>query len=223
MGGRKPLELTGQRFNRLTVISKAENRNGFTYWNCICDCGNIKTVKGVSLTKGYTKSCGCYSRELTAKRNKDNADGKFRDERLYRIFYGMMTRCYNPNESEYLRYGGRGISVCKEWRNNFFAFQEWALNNGYNETLTIDRINNDGDYEPNNCHWATMKQQSNNRRSNLQLTFNGETKSASEWSEIVGLNRSVIYGRIKHNWSVKDALTTPLMEQYSRKKNECIS
>lgn len=209
MGGRKQLELIGKRFGRLLVISQAENFHGSTYWNCICDCGNEKVVKGVRLTRGITKSCGCYNKDLVIQRNKNNADGKFRDERLYRIYYGMRTRCYNEDDVGYEIYGARGINVCDEWLNDFFTFQQWAFENGYRDDLTIDRINNDGNYEPSNCRWADIKTQCNNRRTTKFIEYKGIRKSISEWSATTGIRRGTIYSRLKKGWSVEDAITIP--------------
>lgn len=166
-------DLKGQKFGRLTVLEFAERRNGHTYWLCRCSCGKEITVAGISLTKKKhsTVSCGCYNREKTIQLNKERAmhhcDGF--NSRLYRIWSGMKTRCNNKSHKDYKRYGARGISVCDKWTNNFNAFKEWALSNGYKENLTLDRLNNDGNYEPSNCRWATYKEQANNRRKGVIL------------------------------------------------------
>lgn len=208
--GRKPLELTGQRFGRLTVLDFAYNDNGNTYWECLCDCGNRAIVRGVRLKNGRTRSCGCIAKEIVTKRNKERASGLPRDKRLYRIYHGMKTRCYNSNEAGYMRYGGRGITMCREWKDDFQSFQEWAFRSGYNSQLTIDRIDNDGDYSPSNCRWASIKQQGNNRRSNILLIYNGEQKTVSEWSDVLGIKRNTIYQRLRNGWSAEDALSIPI-------------
>lgn len=208
--GRKPLELSGKRFGRLTVLGYSHNYNGFTYWNCLCDCGNETVVRGVRLTHGKTKSCGCLLSAITAAQNRERADGHYRDERLYRIYYGIKTRCYNSKEAGYERYGGRGISMCDEWKDDFLKFQEWALSAGYRPDLTIDRVDNDGDYSPENCRWANVKQQSNNRRSNVMLNYGGTQRTVAEWSEIVGIGKNTIYQRLRDGWSAEDALSIPV-------------
>lgn len=155
-------KLYGQRFGRLTAIEPvgyaASKR---IKWLCRCDCGNETEVASDKLISGHTRSCGCIISDLLTARNK--ASIKPRNERLYRIYYGMMSRCFNVKCDAYRRYGARGITVCPEWKGHFYDFEKWALSHGYDNSLTIDRIDNDGNYEPDNCRWTTMKVQSNNR------------------------------------------------------------
>ncbi len=142
-------------------------------------------------------------KELTSKRTKIH--GK-RHTKLYYVWRGIKTRCYNKHSKKYDVYGWRGIAVCDEWRNDFMNFYDWAINNGYKDGLTIDRIDVDGNYEPSNCRWATQKQQQRNRRNNRKVTINGETHCLTEWCEILGINNKTVYSRISRNWSIERAL-----------------
>lgn len=189
--GSTKINIVGQRFGRLTVVSETEDRstNGELKYLCKCDCGDTKVIVGTSLRGGKTRSCGCLSAEAISKRAKTHGKSK---TRLFNIWVGMHDRCYNPNRKEYDDYGGRGIQVCDEWKDNFQAFYDWSMENGYSDNLSIDRQDNDGNYEPSNCRWTTRKVQSDNTRLTVHITVNGETKNIGEWAETVGVARSTI-------------------------------
>ena len=212
-------DLTGKRFGRLTVISRAENKGKHLMWNCICDCGNTKTARGETLKSGETKSCGCLLSESTRNRMKTHGFGF--ENRLYRIWSNMKGRCYSKTSSVYNIYGARGITVCDEWKNDFLAFRKWALANGYDENAkrmdcTLDRINVDGNYCPENCRWVDIKTQANNRRTNVFITYNEETHTISEWAEITGIKPFTLASRKRKGWSDKDCIEIP---PYGRPKS----
>lgn len=208
-------DLTGRRFGYLTVIERgkpARRHNGRfdSTFVCQCKCGNTITVKGITLKNGNTTSCGCKRRESVGAIKRTHGQSK---TRLYRIWNKMKQRCYNPNMDDYNDYGARGITVCDEWINDYMAFSRWAYENGYNDTLTLDRVDVNGIYCPDNCRWATRKEQANNKRVTRYLTFNGVTKSVSEWSDMVGIHSKTILKRINLGWTTERALTTPVKPQ----------
>lgn len=203
----KFIDLTGQRFGRLTVICRADIKSKEIKWICKCDCGNEHITKGIYLRTGETKSCGCIAKEAIIKRNYKH--GK-RHTRLYSIWRDMIRRCESKTRYAHEHYYDKGIRLCDEWRNDFNSFYDWALNNGYTDELTIDRIDVNGNYEPNNCRWVTMKVQCNNRSNNRRISYNGAIHTLSEWEDITGIKSSTIRERIyKYGWSIEDALTLP--------------
>lgn len=199
-------DLTGQRFGRLTVIGLKETDTRKTYWVCQCDCGNVKEARSDSLLAGSIRSCGCMKREQD-KKNLVNpsmikaAEAGFKrgNTRLYTIWQNMRGRCNNINDPRYHRYGGRGIKVCTDWDNDFIAFHTWAINNGYAEGLTLDRIDNDGNYSPENCRWATQKQQARNRATNINITIGNSTRTLTEWCEIFNVDYKNVLQRYNRN------------------------
>jgi hypothetical protein len=199
-------DLNGQRFGRLLVIERSETINKRTRWKCQCDCGNQKIVEAGNLKNGNISSCGCLRRETTIKR-KTIHGGK--GTRLYHIWNHMRQRCVNPNNRQFIDYGGRGIAICSEW-NEFENFRNWAINNGYEDNLTIDRKNNDGNYEPNNCRWANDKQQANNKRNNHFVEYQGQRKTIAEWADICKLKPPTLLRRLSNKWSIEKALSTPV-------------
>lgn len=205
----KCIDLTGQRFGRLVVANRAENYvtpNGakFSRWNCVCDCGRTVPVVSGDLRSGKTKSCGCYHDECCSKRRyKHGKSGS----NLNWIWRSMKARCYNHKNKDYKNYGGRGIEVCDSWKRDFSSFMEWSVSNGYREGLSIDRIDGDKNYCPENCRWTTAKAQANNTRANRKISFGGETHTVSEWSEISGINYRTLVQRLNSGWSAERALT----------------
>ena len=205
----KQLNLTGKRFGKLVVIKTAgKTKNGAYLWQCKCDCGNEIIANVGNLKNGHTKSCGC----LRVDRCKTNfTKHGLEHTRLYGIWSDMRLRCYDEKNIAYHRYGGRGITICDEWKNDVKAFYDWAAANGYKDSLTIDRIDNDGNYCPENCRWATVKEQASNRRSNILVTHNGKTQTMKEWAHEVGTPYKVVWARMqKLGWSAERALTEPV-------------
>lgn len=202
------LDLTGQRFGRLVVIERCgTSKEGQKIYRCKCDCGNEKEITSGNLRHGHTQSCGCINREITAKRNRDSAKHGGCGTRIYRIWYDMRRRCSYDKSINWHLYGGRGIGVCGEWEASFEAFRDWALANGYDDSLTLDRIDNDGDYCPDNCRWATKDEQNANKRTCVYVTIDGVTKTVTEWCKETGVNRMVAYKRIKNGWEPQRAVT----------------
>lgn len=182
----KFIDLTGERFGMLTVMERTENRGTTTMWLCQCDCGNSSVVSSQNIRLGRTKSCGC---QLVKHGQKGT--------RLYNIWGGMKSRCYRKSHKWYERYGGRGITICEEWLHNFQAFYDWAIKNGYEEGLSIDRIDNDKNYEPSNCKWSNQTDQIRNRSIAISVNINGIEKSLEELAEETGIPYMALYKRHK--------------------------
>ena len=194
-GSANRLKLDGKRFGRLSVIEFASTTSyGKTMWKCRCDCGCEKIVAGSHLTSGAVQSCGCLGKE---KRALSSTTHGGRNSNLYGVWAGMKSRCSNPNNEHYKNYGGRGIAVCAEWESDFQSFSTWALANGYSVGLTIERINNDGNYCPENCRWANRVEQIRNRRTTLHIEISGDTKTLKEWAEESDIPYTTLWSRYK--------------------------
>jgi len=198
----KIIDLTGQRFGRLTAIKRAENdATGRAQWLCQCECGGGKTVKADLLRRGSTTSCGCAAREQRTKaaRSQRHAFSKASMPREYASWWAMLARCNNPDHRGYHCYGGRGVRVCDRWANSFRAFVEDMGRRPVGHSL--DRIDQDGHYTPDNCRWATRKEQANNRRNNRLITAHGKTMTIAQWAEATGLKYWVIRHRLDRGMS----------------------
>ena len=193
-------DITGKRFGQLVAVKfSRKNKYGQSLWLCHCDCGKDVEVLLSNLTTGKTKTCKKFIK----------IEHGLSKSRLHRIWSAMKDRCSNPKNMGYKNYTARGISVCDEWKNSFIAFKEWALANGYKDNLTIDRIDNNGNYEPSNCRWATRNQQARNTSRTLKISFNGKTQCAVDWAKEVGISAETIRDRIQRmKWSVEKTLTT---------------
>lgn len=210
------IDLTGERFGRLVVLERAESRGPKgrrkTWWNCKCDCGNEVEVPTARLRNGQTKSCGCLHKDLL--REKLTIHGGSKD-RLFTVWCDMRRRCEKPYDKNFNHYGGRGITVCAEWH-SYENFREWAHLNGYDESAkygkcTLDRINPNGDYEPGNCRWVSLKVQNNNRRNNRLIEYKGQTKTLKQWAEETGVGKAALESRLdRYGWSVERAIETPV-------------
>lgn len=202
----RKLDLTSQRFGRLKVI-RADDTKSCSAWVCECDCGEYTTVATSNLTSKHTQSCGCL--RVDAVRKLSTKHGMKRTS-LYNVWSLMRRRCSNTKDKHYADYGGRGITVCSEWDTSFQAFYNWAMSTGYTAGLSIDRIDNNGNYEPKNCRWATMKQQCNNRRSSRYYKYNGGLYTLSELSDMSGVSYDKLKQRINRlKWPVSRAVETP--------------
>ena len=203
----KPLK-TGEGFGKLTVVSLDNTRKG-PYYICKCKCGKEKSIYKYDLIYGKSKSCGCVTRAKASERCKQrNYKHGLGRTRLCHIWADMKRRCYDIKSKDYKDYGNRGIIICEEWLKDFVSFYNWAMANGYNDNLTIDRIDVDGNYEPANCRWVTITEQARNRRNNYFITYKGETKCLSEWSRGFGIGCGTLKYRLTRGWSVDKVFTT---------------
>lgn len=179
----------------LTVIGIDPDKKGRTYWVCQCDCGNVKSVRSDSLQDGMIRSCGCLKRQQDKINLTANHTHKMSSTRIYSVWANIKHRCNNPHDTRYYRYGGRGIKMCEEWEKSFVSFFKWAMANGYKDDLSIDRIDNDKGYFPENCRWSTAKEQSNNRSTNVKIKIGNAVKTVTEWCEIFELDLNTVLAR----------------------------
>jgi len=212
------IDLTGQRFGRLVVVGRADppvGKWGSAIWHCRCDCGRETDVSGHSLRQGHTGSCGCLQKERVVAAHITHGKS---GSRLYATWRAMLQRCEKQYDKSYDDYGGRGITVCEEWH-DFANFMQWAERTGYHEGLSIDRIDVNEGYNPVNCRWATMHEQSRNKRNNVNIVYHGVTRCLSDWAATLGINVGVLWMRIfGYGWDVERAFTTPVRKQYSHHK-----
>lgn len=203
----KIIDMENKKFNHLTVIRKShQDKRGEWFWICKCDCGNETIASGYKIRSGHTKSCGCVQEEHR-KEGFHKRHG-MTDTKLYIIWENMRRRCYYSKNNMYKNYGGRGIRVCDEWKDDFEPFMKWAQENGYKEGLSIERIDVNGNYEPSNCKWITPKEQYLNRTDSHLITAFGKTQTIKEWADESGLNYDTIERRInQYGWTAEEAVT----------------
>lgn len=194
----------GNKYNRLTILDTLDV-NGIAAYKCLCDCGVIKNIGASQVKYGHSKSCGCYQKEVVSARHKVHG---YSDTREGNIYLGMIQRCYDPKVKSYHRYGGRGITVCDRWRESVINFVA-DMGNAPDSKHSLDRINNDGNYEPSNCRWATMKEQHRNKRNNRFLTHAGETLVIQDWAIRIGIDHTTLVNRLQRGWTVEKSVTTP--------------
>lgn len=211
------VNISGQTFGRLVVTDTYRlNKRKKAMWLCVCKCGIEKYVSSLSLRQGTTVSCGCFHKEVMKSTSKWNG---LRDHPLYSVRRSLLNRCKLITDPSYHRYGGRGIGVCDQWKKDFKSFYDWAMANGWQEGLDIDRKDNNGNYEPGNCRFVTRKVNANNRECSTFLTIGGTQYSMDQLETIYGIPSSRIVHRIKHNkWSVEKALVTPVAKRPEFKK-----
>lgn len=209
--------IEGQKYGKLTIIKEVSPIGSKRRILCKCDCGNIKEYSMDRVIHGRTRSCGCLRNEMFLTHRNNNGTSKYpkeaRESKLLGIWYSMKERCYTKNSSGYRKYGEKGITICDEWKNDFMAFYNWALANGYSDKLTIDRIDYRGNYEPSNCRWADIRTQANNKSNVRKYEYNGELHTMTEWSEIMNINYGALWERLNVlGWSIEKALTTPVRD-----------
>ena len=210
--------LIGKKINKLTILSairkkKNNDKRNNLYVTVQCECGNIKEIKYASIKAQTTISCGCVHLQTLRNNGYIQKHGQSGNNqtKLYRIWKGLKSRCYTKTNPNYKYYGGRGIKVCDEWLSDYMNFYNWSITNDYQNDLSLDRIDNDGNYEPNNCRWTTAKEQANNKRNNRYITIDDETKTLTQWCEQYDINYTTVRTRLDDfHWNIIDALTKPV-------------
>lgn len=212
-------DLTGKRFGKLVAMNRIYDPvKKITLWECKCDCGNIAIVRANRLKHGRTKSCGCLRKDSNVLLKTTHGMSY---SHLYNTWHSIKGRCYNKNYRNYHYYGARGISMCEEWKNSFEAFSEWSYSNGYEEGLSIDRINNDGNYCPENCRWVSLEEQNNNRRVSINITYNGKTQNLAEWCRQLNIPYIRVWQRIvKYGYTFEEAINEPSHNRSGKSKKE---
>lgn len=200
-----PNDIVGKKFNKLLVLELDHikphpnpTKGVFYYYKCQCECGNTTITRRERIIGGETKSCGCINKRTTTH--------GLSNTRLFRIWSGMKRRCYNPNDKRYKDWGGRGIKICQEWLDSFLNFYKWATSNNYADNLTIDRIDVNGNYCPENCRWVKPNIQANNKRNNRIIEYQGQEYTLQQLSDKYNINRHTLLGRLEANWTLEDAL-----------------
>lgn len=211
MSANKPVDLVGNEYGRLTVISRGDDyirqdgRHEKT-WVCRCSCGSVVTVIGYNLNRGRTKSCGCLMKDCGRNRGISNRKHGLHNSPLYKTWWSMVDRATNPSNSRHNRYYDRGIGVCDEWRDDPVAFCEWSVNNGWEHGLQLDRINNDLGYSPDNCRYVSATENVRNRSCTLYANYYGIERPLAEWCDLFGVNYKSVWEKINRGVSLEDAL-----------------
>ena len=193
-----------KKYGKLTILGieyqkKYSNGTIIDFVKCKCECGNIKIINFNNIKRGLVKSCGCITKTVNGMSKT----------RIYQIYRHLINRCYREKDISYKNYGNKGIIVCDEWKNDFMSFYNWAMKNGYEEHLTIDRINVNGNYEPSNCRWVNMAVQQNNRSNNRILEYKGQKKTITEWAKYCGLSYRNLYYRLNNGYTIEEAIEKP--------------
>lgn len=210
-------DLTGQRFGKLIAESCCYDREKkIMFWKCRCDCGKYCFVRAHMLVHKKTNSCGCLRKESNTQKKTTHGMSK---TSIYGTWNAMKGRCYNGANHNYNRYGKRGIIVCDEWKNSFESFYEWAINNGYKKGLSLDRIDNNGNYCPTNCRWVSTNVQNNNRGVSINITYNGKTQNLAEWCKELNLPYIRIWQRLNvYGFTFEEAITEPTHKRSGKRK-----